>query len=52
MQPSHQIKKLTVDLDWINCRPAMEPLPPASGIGGASLPKGGSFLNHTGPGRR
>src|SRR5262249_17456695 len=30
----------------VNCRPAMEPLAPTSGIGGAPLSKGVSFLNH------
>ena len=24
----HQIEELAVDLNWINCRPAMEPLAP------------------------
>src|SRR5262245_53821860 len=38
------------DLNRINCHPAMEPVAPTSGIGGAPLPKGGSFLNH-GPSR-
>jgi hypothetical protein len=36
----------TVNLDRINRRPAMEPLAPTSGISGAPLPKGGSFLDH------
>jgi hypothetical protein len=31
---------------------ATEPLTPTSGIGGAPLPRGGSFLNHGHPGRR
>jgi len=31
--------------------PAMEPLAPTSGIGGAPLLKGGSFLNHAWPRR-
>jgi len=30
----------------INRRSAMQSLAPTSGISGASLPKGGSFLNH------
>jgi len=42
----HQIESRTVNLDRINRRPAMEPLAPTSGISGAPLPKGGSFLNH------
>jgi hypothetical protein len=42
----HQIEELAVDLDRINRRPAMEPLAPTSRVGGASLPKGGSFLGH------
>ena len=46
----HQIEELAVDLDRINRRPAMEPLAPTSGISGAPLPKGGSFLDH-GPSR-
>ena len=42
----HQVKGRGVDLNGINCRPAVEPLAPTSGISGASLPIGGSFLNH------
>jgi hypothetical protein len=42
----HQIEGRAVDLDWINRRPAMEPLAPAPGVVCAPLPKGGSFLNH------
>jgi len=42
----HQIESRTVNLDRINRRPATEPLAPTSGISGAPLPKGGSFLNH------
>jgi len=48
----HQIESRTVDLDRINRRPAMEPLAPTSGISGAPLPEGGSFLNHAHSGRR
>jgi len=46
----HQVKRRAVDLDRVNRRPAMEPLAPTSGISGAPLPKGGSFLSH-GPSR-
>src|SRR5262245_41740202 len=42
----HQIEELAVDLNWINCRPAMEPLAPTSGVGGAPLLKSDGFLNH------
>src|SRR5262249_2994074 len=42
----HQIEGRAVDLNGVNCRPAMEPLAPTSGISGAPLLKGGSFLNH------
>ena len=42
----HQIESRTVNLDRINRRPALEPLAPTSGVSGAPLPKGGSFLNH------
>ena len=42
----HQIESRAVNLDRINRRPAMEPLAPTSGIGGAPLPKGGGFFNH------
>ena len=45
-KPFHQIESRTVNLDRINRRPATEPLAPTSGISGAPLPKGGSFLNH------
>ena len=39
------------DFDGINCRPAKEPLPPASSISGAALPEGGSFLDEHDPPR-
>src|SRR5262249_53182949 len=45
-KPLHQIEELAVDLNWINCRPAMEPLAPTGGIGGPPLPKSDCFLNH------
>jgi hypothetical protein len=48
----HQIKGRAVDLNRINRRPAMQSLAPTSGVSGAPLPKGGSFLNHVHSGRR
>jgi len=42
----HQIEQLAIDLDRIDRRPTGKPLAPTPGIGGAPLPKGGSFLNH------
>src|SRR5262245_37949795 len=42
----HQIEKLAVDLDRINCRPASEPLAPTASMLRASIPPGGVFLNH------
>jgi len=44
--------ELAVDLNRINRCPTLEPLAPPSGISGASLLEGGSFLNHGQPGRR
>src|SRR6516165_6094656 len=46
----HQVKGRGVGLNGKNARPASEPLAPTSGISGAPLPKGGSFLSH-GPSR-
>src|SRR5262249_50237459 len=40
----HQIKRRAVDLNRINCRPAMEPLAPPASMLRALLPHGISFL--------
>jgi hypothetical protein len=42
---SSRSKVFAVDLDRINCRPALEPLAPTSGISSAALSPSGSFLD-------
>ena len=46
-EPLHQIEGRAVDLDRINCRPAMEPLAPALGVIGTASPISGGFLTMT-----
>jgi hypothetical protein len=41
-----QIKRFSINLDKVACRPASLPLPTAPDVVRAPLPKGGSFLNH------
>jgi len=50
--PHHEVEKLAIDLDRVAGPAARKPLAPTSGVSGAPLPKGGSFLNHGPSGRR
>src|SRR6516225_9001646 len=47
-----EIEGRAVDLDGVAGAAVREPLAPTSGISGAPLPEGGSFLNHGHPDRR